>query len=124
MKKLRFLMPVGFLLVAAASGAIVMLLWNWLMPSIFGLAVINFWQAAGLLILARILLGGFGGGRHGMMGGGMHDRNNPSHEKWMKMTPEQRREFINKRRRFGFGHPFNWKHFDMEEHPEQSKENE
>ena len=33
-------------------------LWNWLMPSIFGLKEITFWQAIGLQILAYIILPG------------------------------------------------------------------
>jgi hypothetical protein len=32
-----------------------MLLWNWLMPVIFGLPVIGFWQSFGLLVLASFL---------------------------------------------------------------------
>lgn len=115
-------MPVGFLVMAAAFSAIVMLLWNWLMPTIFGLIAINFWQALGLLVLARILFGRFGFGRDRMMSRGT--RENPIHEKWMKMTPEQREEFINKRRQFGFGRPFNREHFGMDEQQEQNKENE
>jgi hypothetical protein len=49
-------------LVAFLLGWIVMLLWNWLMPSIFGLPTIGFWKAWGLVILAHIL---FKAGRHG-----------------------------------------------------------
>jgi hypothetical protein len=37
-----------------------MLLWNWLMPYLFNLPVLSFWQTAGLLLLSKILLGGFG----------------------------------------------------------------
>jgi hypothetical protein len=33
----------------------VMLLWNWLIPEIFGLPIINFWQAIGLNLLSTIL---------------------------------------------------------------------
>ncbi len=44
----------------AVFGAIVMALWNWLMPPIFGLHPIGFAQAVGLLVLARILFGGRG----------------------------------------------------------------
>lgn len=44
---------------------IVMSLWNWLMPMIFGISLINFWQAAGLLLLSRILFGGFPQGGKG-----------------------------------------------------------
>ena len=105
----------------AALSAIVMLLWNLLIPEIFGLTVINFWQAAGLFILAKILFGGFG--RRGMMMHGKH-RENPIHAKWNKMTAEQRKEFIEKRRKFGFGGPFGRDHFDIDESTEHRKENE
>jgi len=33
----------------------VMWLWNWLMPMLFGLITINFWQACGLVMLCWIL---------------------------------------------------------------------
>jgi hypothetical protein len=74
--------------------AVTMLLWNWLIPGVFGLAAINFWQALGVLALTRILFGGFG---HREMMRGMRN-GNPIHDKWVKMTDEQRREFINRRR--------------------------
>jgi hypothetical protein len=46
-------------------GSAVMLLWNHLLPVLFGVGTITLWQAIGLLILAKILFGGFGGGhRH------------------------------------------------------------
>jgi hypothetical protein len=45
------------------GGEAVKLLWNWLLPPLFGLPVVSFWQALGLLVLSRILFGGFG--RHG-----------------------------------------------------------
>lgn len=41
--------------------AIVMLLWNGLLPEILGVKVITFWQAMGILVLSKILFGGFGG---------------------------------------------------------------
>lgn len=47
---------------ALLFGYIVMQLWNWLMPDIFGLAEINFWKAVGIIILARLVFGGF---KHG-----------------------------------------------------------
>lgn len=40
-------------------GYFVMLLWNWLMPSIFGLTTITFWQSVGIIILARLIFGAF-----------------------------------------------------------------
>jgi hypothetical protein len=39
-----------------------MLLWNWLMPAIFGLPAIGLWKAWRLVILVHIL---FKAGRHG-----------------------------------------------------------
>lgn len=42
------------------TGAFIMLLWNWLMPDIFGLGVITYWQAFGLSLLAKLLLCSFG----------------------------------------------------------------
>jgi len=51
---------VAFAAFVALGGECVKLLWNWLMPAIFGLPPIRFWQALGLLALSRILFGGFG----------------------------------------------------------------
>jgi hypothetical protein len=36
-------------------GAVTMWLWNWLMPAIFKLPAIGFWQAVGILLLSHIL---------------------------------------------------------------------
>jgi Ca2+/H+ antiporter, TMEM165/GDT1 family len=83
-------------------GFVVMSLWNWLMPIIFGLHPIHFWQAVGLLILSKILFGGF----HGRHGGRMHWRKRMM-ERWQHMTPEEREKFRqNMRGRCGpFGPP-------------------
>lgn len=72
-----------FAALIALFGWVVMLLWNALMPAIFpGLAAIAFWQAIGLVILARILFGRFGG-RSGRWGGwrGRH-RGGHGHGPW------------------------------------------
>lgn len=42
----------------ALCGYVTMWLWNWLMPEIFKLPAIGFWQAIGLLLLSQILLKG------------------------------------------------------------------
>jgi hypothetical protein len=76
------------MVIAVAAVAVfslaVMGLWNWLAPAVFGGHAINFWQALGLLVLARLLFGGFRG-RHG-------------HGHWRPrftsdMTPEERERF-------------------------------
>lgn len=70
----------------ALFGELVMHLWNWLLPPLFGWHAIGFWQALGLLILCRILFGGFGG--HGRDRRGRWRRKD--FERWEQMTPEER----------------------------------
>lgn len=64
----RLFFAVGFALILAV---VVVWLWNWLMPGLFGLGPIAYWQAFGLMILARLILGTFGLGFHGYR---WHDR--------------------------------------------------
>jgi hypothetical protein len=94
MKNNRAVRVVGLLVFAivfiAGFGSAVWQLWNLLMPKIFGLPVIGFWQAVGLLSLSWLFFGGFrfpmGGSRHRGFGPGMRGR-------WSGMTPEQRAKF-------------------------------
>jgi hypothetical protein len=53
----------GMVLFVAVGGWVVQALWNWLLPPLAGWPQITFWQALGLLVLCRVLFGGFG--RHG-----------------------------------------------------------
>ena len=46
-------------LFALVFGFVLKWLWNWLMPDIFGLRQISYWQAFGLLVLAKLLFGRF-----------------------------------------------------------------
>jgi hypothetical protein len=71
-------------------GFLVMELWNWLMPAIFGLTTITFWQALGMLVLSWILFGGLRGFGHGHHHG--HWRHRIA-ERWVNMTPEEREQF-------------------------------
>ncbi len=91
MRKKRFLKALKFLpiavLIAALFGLLVMTLWNWLMPSLFALKAITFWQAIGLVVLCKILFGGFRGGP-----GGGHWRHR-MRERWEGMTTEEREKF-------------------------------
>lgn len=51
-------------LIIALVSTVVMLLWNSILPDLLGIKQINFWQSAGLLLLCKILFGGFGFGRN------------------------------------------------------------
>src|SRR5262245_42506501 len=86
----------GLTLFVAAGGLIVRGLWNWLLPPLFGLPAIGFWQAIGLLVLSRILFGGFG--RHGCGRSRFRRRveerfEERMAERWERMTPEERERF-------------------------------
>ncbi len=48
-----------------AFGWLVMILWNWLMPTIFHLGQLTYWQSFGIVILAKLIFGGIGGPRGG-----------------------------------------------------------
>ena len=72
----------------AALTWVVMSLWNWLLPSLFlGVKEIGYLQAMGLLLLSKILFGGFRGHCGGP--GRWHRQH------WEKMTPEEREKFAN-----------------------------
>lgn len=69
------LIPFGIAAFLAIGGFVVSWLWNTLLPGLFDLPMIGFWQALGLLALSRILFGGFGGsGSRGPGHRGKHRR--------------------------------------------------
>jgi hypothetical protein len=73
---------------ALVFGYFVMLLWNWLMPLLFGLTVITYWQAFGIVILAKLIFGAIGrGGSHHGPG---HWKKRGFSDKWdMKNGPDK-----------------------------------
>jgi hypothetical protein len=108
-RKWIFMVPAALLggaLFIFIGGEVVRLLWNWLLPPLFGWRELTFWQALGLLALCRILFGGFGshhGSRANMrqrMADRMADR---VADRWERMTPEERERFRQRlRERCGF----------------------
>jgi hypothetical protein len=91
MRKNRALRILKIVLFAVVAGSllsfVVMHLWNWLMPALFGLRLINYWQALGVLLLSKILFGGFR-----RPGPAMYWRRRMM-ERWAQMTPEERDKF-------------------------------
>jgi len=101
--KFRFA-GIGIMLVTCAVfGVVVMLLWNALMPQIFTFPQISYLQSVGLLILARMLFGGMGDlGHSGLRAGNdrLFHHGNKFREKWMNMSDEERKEFMEKEKDF------------------------
>lgn len=93
----------ALLSVPAAGAAIVMLLWNALLPALCGFAAVTYWQALGLLALGLTLSGAML-----LLVAALCHSLHPAHRgrsremrtKWRSMTEEQRREFLGAR---GFG---------------------
>ncbi|HSY34847.1 MAG TPA: hypothetical protein VK814_03770 [Acidobacteriaceae bacterium] len=93
MKSFRMLKVLKIIVLVALAltvfGFVTEHLWNWLMPVIFGLKTITFLQGLGLVVLSKILLGGFH--KHG--GGGPRGWKRGMEERWARMTPEERERF-------------------------------
>ena|ERR1051325_9413889 len=94
--RIILMIPIGIaavIIFTFIGGTAVQLLWNWLLPPLFGWKELSFWQALGMLALCRILFGGVGG-RGGRRRYG---------KDW---TPEEKAEFKNRmRERWGWKRP-------------------
>ncbi|MDF1695945.1 MAG: hypothetical protein P1U56_08945 [Saprospiraceae bacterium] len=77
-----------FVAVAGAVSWVVMFLWNAILVDSIGVKPLNFWKAAGLLLLAKILFGGIGRG----WGRKSREKRKAWRKKWMGMTPEERKD--------------------------------
>ena len=108
LRVLFILVPIAF---AALAIFITMTLWNWLMPALFGLGMLTFFKAAGVLLLAKILFGSRGHSRFGNHGpsrmsfafigmrhshhysGNREEWKQKMQERWQHLTPEQKEKF-------------------------------
>ncbi|MGC2696219.1 MAG: hypothetical protein WA738_10555 [Candidatus Angelobacter sp.] len=94
-KKLVWIVPAALLGIALfifIGGELVMRLWNWLTPALFGWRQVTFWQAVGILALCRILVGGHG--LRGPVRSNIRRRiRERMAERWEHMTPEERERF-------------------------------
>lgn len=73
---------IGAVVLAFLFGYFIQLLWNWIMPVIFNLGKISYWQGFGIALLARLVFGSFGHnwGHHGYRR--HHFHRYPGHEYW------------------------------------------
>ncbi len=85
-----FFIPLIIVAVVSLISLVVMLLWNGILPVVFGIKAITYWQAMGILVLCKILFGVKGGrpgwGRH-------HFWEKRMREKFASMSPEEREKF-------------------------------
>ena len=84
----------AMIVIALALGAIVMLLWNAILPNVLGVKPLKYWEALGLFVLLKILFGGFGHGP--FKGRHRHSRRAHWKDKWMNMSDEEKAKFKEK----------------------------
>ena len=81
---------IAFVLFILLGGVVVQWLWNWLLPDIFGLRAVTFWEALGLLALCRILFGSFG-----RSGGHQRRRSDRRGGEWWKRRRQRQQPAAN-----------------------------
>lgn len=98
-RKARFLIPFAILGFLALFSYVVYALWNGVLVDVVPVKAITYWQALGLLVLCKILFGGFPCRGRGF---GPPWKEHMMARKWASMTPEEREQMREKmRRRFG-----------------------
>lgn len=104
---------IGVIILAFLLAWVTMLLWNWLVPMLFNGPVITYLEAAGLMILGRLLVGGFGGGKGGCHGhrAWKHHQHGYWKRRWedkmANMTPEEKEKFKMGMSKCGWGSKWN-----------------
>jgi len=99
----------GILFAIFAAGAaflfgyVAMSLWNWLMPELFGLKAISYWQAIGLLVLSWIFFGRFRG--HWHRHGRHHHWKHRMLERMSGMSPEEMKRYAEEMKDWHHQHP-------------------
>jgi hypothetical protein len=98
--KFRFLIPLFVLVVVALVALAVYGLWNGVLTEVVGVKVVTYWQALGILVLSRLLFGGFPVRRGGPFGPPWRRR--MMMKRWESLTSEQREKMREEmRKRFG-----------------------
>jgi hypothetical protein len=96
--KRAIFIPIAIAAGVLIFGSLVMFLWNSILPVVFGISTITFWQALGILVLSKILFGGFSGGRghhypgHSWKGNTMHlnpEEREKMREEWRSRCSNQ-----------------------------------
>lgn len=91
--KQRILKPIIMLALLAGVGAVVMLLWNAIIPTVIGWGAVSYLQAVGLLVLCRLLFGSFSGIK-GRTNATLQGDRDELKAKLKGMTKEEKRDYI------------------------------
>ncbi len=89
-KEWKIFFPFLLIVLFLVLSAVVMFLWNAILPVLLNVNQISYLQSAGLLLLCRILFGSF---RFGGRGGGRYGRPGHLRDKWMSMSDEEKIKF-------------------------------
>lgn len=106
-RKFRLLMLVGVIAFAAIFTTAVYLLWNGVLTDVLGVKAITFWQALGILVLSKLLFGGFPG-----RGGRSFSWRDKMMFRHFESLPPEQREHLREEMRSRFG---NWASMDAEQ---------
>lgn len=101
-RRFRVFIPFAVLAFVALLTLAVYALWNGVVTDVFGLKDITYWQALGLLVLSKILFGGFPGGRRCGGGPGGRRKRLMMEKHWASLDPAERQRLREEmRERFG-----------------------
>ncbi len=117
-RRILFFILIGALAIFVFS-SVVMLLWNNILAPVLNISTITFVQALGILVLSKILFGGFRGG----WGPRRHYWKQRMMQKWNTMTPDEREKFKQEwqKRCGGWGYR-NWESVQNPESEEKNAE--
>lgn len=94
-----FLFPLIPIAAIALFSLVVMLLWNAVIPGLTGWAMLTYWKAMGLMVLSKILFGGFPHRRFGHGGPGRAWHHHGMRMAWWRNLSEEEREQWKERRK-------------------------
>lgn len=90
LKAVKFILAASLFITVATF--VTQYLWNHLVPEIFNGPVLSFWQTLGLLVLSRILFGGWGRGGGNRFAQGRAWKKRMEH-RLATFSPEEREKF-------------------------------
>jgi hypothetical protein len=92
-RKLKLLFAPVFVALFFVVSYVVQLLWNAILPGALHASPLTYWQAAGILVLCKILFGSFHFNKRGHHAPPFDGQLPDMREKWRNMSDEERAKF-------------------------------